>query len=69
MEVADCGHDRHASDRVHSGDGHQPGHHRIGQCLDGQLLVHNRQLGAVKVELPQQGLHAGAFIGRQRLRR
>ena len=39
MEVADRGHDRHASDRVHPGDGHKPGHHRIGRCTDGQLLA------------------------------
>ena len=28
--------------------------------LDGQLLVDHRQLGAVEVQLPQQGVHAGS---------
>jgi putative transposase len=68
-EVPDRGHNRHAGDRVHPGNGHQPGNHRIGQGLGGQLLVHHRQLAAVEVQLPQQRLHAGAFIGRQRLHR
>ena len=66
-EVADGGENGDAGDRIHSRDGHQPGHHRVGQGLDCQLLIHDRQLGAVEVQLPQQGLDAGAFIGRQRL--
>jgi hypothetical protein len=69
VEVPDRGHDRHAGDRVNPGNGHRPRHHRIGQCLDGKLLVHHRQLGTVEVQLPQQRVHAGAFVGRQRLHR
>jgi hypothetical protein len=38
MEVADPGHDRHGSDLVQSGDGQQPGHHRIGMAPEGKLL-------------------------------
>jgi len=65
-EVTDRGHDSDAGDGVDSGDGHQPGDHRIGERFDCQLLVNNRQLAAVKVQLAQQSLHRGALVGRQR---
>jgi hypothetical protein len=40
---------------------------RIGQRLDGKLRVHHRQLATVEIQLPQQSVRTGLFVGRQRL--
>jgi hypothetical protein len=66
-EVTDGGDNRDRRDRVHARDGHQPGHHRIGERLDGQLLVGDGQLLAVEVQLPQQRLHGRVLVGGQGL--
>jgi hypothetical protein len=68
-EVADRGNNRDCGDRIHPGNGHQPGHHRIGQRFDGQLPIHEGEFGAVEVQLPQQSLHGGPFVGREWLGR
>jgi hypothetical protein len=63
-EVADRSDDRHRGDGVHARDGHQSGYHRIGQRLDGHFFLHHSEFSAVEVQLPEQSVHAGAFVGR-----
>jgi hypothetical protein len=67
VKVADRGDDRDRRERVHAGDGHQPGHHRVAERLGGEFLADGGELAGVEVQLAQQCVDGGPLIGEQRL--